>query len=136
VSVTTITQNCVHRSSAAGRKFLATPTTASAQCLRLSGRFFHLFCNLTVIVHVSAVDAGRRRRKCARVEPVVEDHDDDYARPAARPFSPATGHRSAAPATAFSEPPLRRRKSHPDHVHGLHPGASGGTSVYSNDLFL
>ena len=66
MSVTMITRNCVHRSSvgagsdhlqlitfwpscapgkgsAAGRKFLAPPTTASTQCLHLSERFFHYF---------------------------------------------------------------------------------------------
>ena len=74
MSVTTITRNCVHRSSpnwvsgyegsdhlrliklghpappgsgsvGGGEKFWLRLTTASAQCLRLSERFFHHLCN-------------------------------------------------------------------------------------------
>ena len=36
------------RGSAAERKFLAPPTTASAQCLHLSERFFHYLNSLSV----------------------------------------------------------------------------------------
>ena len=89
VSVTTITRNCVHRSSlnwslgegsdhlelikfwpsrAPGKgvcgeaKFFGSFTTASAQCLRLSERFFPLSFGLTVDGSENEANQGRLQK--------------------------------------------------------------------------
>ena len=88
-SVTTITRNCVYRSSpnwvcrwnivtistwlnfgrlappgrgsAAGRKFWLCLTTASAQCLRLSERFLALLLSAPLPIHIQSWHSQRRR---------------------------------------------------------------------------
>ena len=46
------------RGSAAGRKFLAPPTTTSEQCLRLSERFFVNFLLSLFYAHADKPDSG------------------------------------------------------------------------------
>jgi len=96
-SVTTITRNCVHRSSPKwvcrwlnfgrpapperglrrGEKFRLRLTTASAQCLRLIWAFFHCSCTYVCVVAVwrqSSSDAALYRRSFTCFQPHVTDN--------------------------------------------------------------